>query len=103
MTDRRKFAADKEAILTALDQLSQTMDVMGQVIARLKRSVEQAQISEKNHKLESTQGTEKPVPSTQAPREETLESLRDDYVRKRNRTINNDSQEPKSKAEIVLH
>ncbi len=39
-------SSDKEAILIALDQLSQTMDVMSQVVARLKRTVEQAQFSE---------------------------------------------------------
>lgn len=44
--NRRKYSADKEAILVALDQLSQTMAVMSQVVARLKRSVEQANISE---------------------------------------------------------
>ena len=46
MNNRRKFAADKEAILMALDQLSQTMEVMGQVVSRLRRSVEQAHIAE---------------------------------------------------------
>ena len=45
MSNHRKFAADKEAILVALDQLSQTMEVMGQVVTRLKRSVTQAEIA----------------------------------------------------------
>lgn len=31
---------DKEAVLLTLDQLSQTMDVMRQVVRRLKRSIE---------------------------------------------------------------
>lgn len=46
MSNRGKFAADKEAILMALDQLSQTMEVMAKVVSRLKRSVEQAHLSE---------------------------------------------------------
>ncbi|MGQ9425404.1 hypothetical protein ACXYTJ_07040 [Gilvimarinus sp. F26214L] len=38
-----KTEADREAVLMALDQLSQTMEVMSQVVSRLKRSVEQAE------------------------------------------------------------
>ncbi len=53
MSNRRKFAADKDAILMALDQLSQTMEVMGHVVSRLKRSVEQAQMTE--HALQHTE------------------------------------------------
>ncbi|MCW8196182.1 hypothetical protein F6455_15420 [Proteobacteria bacterium 005FR1] len=36
-----KAEADKEAVLLALDQLSQTMDVMRKVVGRLKRSIEE--------------------------------------------------------------
>jgi hypothetical protein len=36
-----KAEAEKEAVLLALDQLSQTMEVMRQVVGRLKRSIEQ--------------------------------------------------------------
>lgn len=39
-----KTEADKEAVLVALDQLSQTMDVMRQVVGRLKHSIESAQL-----------------------------------------------------------
>jgi hypothetical protein len=38
-----KAEAEKEAVLLALDQLSQTMDVMRQVVGRLKRSIESAE------------------------------------------------------------
>jgi hypothetical protein len=37
-----KTETDKETVLLALDQLSQTMDVMRQVVTRLKHRVEQA-------------------------------------------------------------
>lgn len=42
MSDKIKSDADKQAIAMALDQLSQTMEVMQQILHRLKRSVDQA-------------------------------------------------------------
>lgn len=38
-----KANTDREAVLLTLDQLSQTMEVMHQVVSRLKRSVELAE------------------------------------------------------------
>lgn len=38
----KKAETDKEAVLLALDQLSQTMDVMRKVVGRLKRSIEES-------------------------------------------------------------
>lgn len=38
-----KADTDRETVLLTLDQLSQTMDVMRQVVSRLKRSVELAE------------------------------------------------------------
>ena len=42
MSDKNKSDADKQAIDMALDQLNQTMEVMQQIVRRLRRSVEQA-------------------------------------------------------------
>lgn len=46
--DKSQSATDKEAILVALDQLNQTMEVMAQVVARLKRTVEQSHVIHQN-------------------------------------------------------
>ena len=42
MSNITKTEADREAIVSALDQLIQTMDVMQQIVRRLRRSVDQA-------------------------------------------------------------
>lgn len=49
-----KTDADKEAVLLTLDQLSQTMDVMRQVVSRLKRSVEEAETTQVPQHLAAT-------------------------------------------------
>ena len=46
MTERRKSDVDRAAIVSALEQLSQTMDVMQQIIRRLQRSVDQATMNQ---------------------------------------------------------
>ncbi len=40
MTDRDKTAKDSETVMMALDQISQTIDVMTSVVGRLRHHVE---------------------------------------------------------------
>lgn len=49
-----KADTDREAVLLTLDQLSQTMEVMHQVVSRLKRSVELAEAKSAPGSNEST-------------------------------------------------
>jgi hypothetical protein len=48
-----KAEAEKEAVLLALDQLSQTMDVMRQVVGRLRRNIEQTESQTSQRRLRS--------------------------------------------------
>ncbi len=41
MTDREKTAKDSETVMMALDQISQTIDVMTSVVGRLRHHVQQ--------------------------------------------------------------
>ena len=41
MTDRDKTAKDSETVMMALDQISQTIDVMTSVVGRLRHHVQQ--------------------------------------------------------------
>ncbi|MEX1033534.1 MAG: hypothetical protein WDZ30_09250 [Cellvibrionaceae bacterium] len=70
---KTKTEADKEAVLLALDQLSQTMDVMRQVVARLKRSVEQA---------EAAQALESQAAASHRPKSQTRDNKHSDTTPK---------------------
>ena len=113
MTDRR-VSADKEAILVALDQLSQTMEVMAQVINRLKRTVQQAQLHEpsagqsrydtnRDHTTRDDTNRDHTTRDETA-RENNLEALRKSYIRKKAKALQQSEQlDLDSKPVVVLH
>lgn len=47
--------AEKEAVLMALDQLSQTMDVMRNVVVRLKHQVEESESGQRSRRKSGKQ------------------------------------------------
>ena len=94
MDNRNKMAANKEAILVALDQLSQTMDVMNQVINRLKRTVEQAHIGDIHPSIKNYE----------VARQNNLDELRKNYIRKKAAALQQkESHETDLKPIVVLH
>ena len=81
---------NKEAILIALDQLSQTMEVMSQVVARLKRTVEQAHFSQQLEQF--------------AEAEKSARAVKRYYQHKHAATKVSDSKiEPNVSAPIIIH
>ena len=53
MTDRDKTAKDSETVMMALDQFSQTIDVMTSVVGRLRNYMEQQEAAAASKEQES--------------------------------------------------
>tara|TARA_B110000444_G_C18792203_1_gene573023 strand:+ start:1274 stop:1468 length:195 start_codon:yes stop_codon:yes gene_type:complete len=57
MADEKKTPLDTETILMALDQISQTIQVMTNVVARLKHHMEEQQTAKKRDTVENNIGS----------------------------------------------
>lgn len=67
MSDDKKASTDTETILMALDQVSQTIDVMTSVVGRLK-----TYLNERERAPESETGSRSEAPSRAAAENRTL-------------------------------